>query len=121
MCNTSSNHDFGKWGEEIALQYLIEKGYRMLAARYRTPYGEIDLIVGNTTHLVFVEVKARKKVAAMASALSSHQYRRAQLAAEHYLASFPENDLLDIRFDAIMIDQGGMREHIEGIWEISPF
>lgn len=121
MSNTSDSHQFGRWGEQVALDHLIHQRYRVLATRYRTPYGEIDIVAQHNTTLVFVEVKARRRKNAMALALSPHQYSRAQQAAEHFLAAHADSNLLDTRFDAIMVDQGGVLEHIEGIWEISPF
>ena len=56
----------------------------------------------------------------MVPVLSTHQYKRAQQVAEHFLANNIECQLLDVRFDAIMVDQDGVLEHIEGIWEIDP-
>jgi putative endonuclease len=57
----------GRKGEAIACQYLLKKGYTVLAKNVRTPYGEIDLIVSQNDVanfpeqqiLIFVEVKAR--------------------------------------------------------------
>lgn len=49
----------GKWGEEIAANYLSGKGFEVLDLNVHTPYGEIDLIVKKGTEMVFVEVKTR--------------------------------------------------------------
>ena len=58
--NTFSNHkDFGKWGEAIALDYLIARGYQFVAANYRSTYGEIDLICQDGPVWCFIEVKTR--------------------------------------------------------------
>ena len=45
--------------ESRAAAFLIAKGYRILARRFRTPVGEIDIVAGRRNTLVFVEVKAR--------------------------------------------------------------
>jgi len=50
----------GKWGEEIALAYLLKSNYIRVAQGYRSRFGEIDIIVKNKEYLVFVEVKLRK-------------------------------------------------------------
>lgn len=50
----------GTWGEERAADYLREKGYRIVAAGYRSRYGEIDLIAADQEYVAFVEVKTRK-------------------------------------------------------------
>lgn len=49
----------GKWGEDLAVQYLSQKGYLILARNVRTEYGEIDIIAQRDQILVFVEVKTR--------------------------------------------------------------
>ena len=54
------NQWFGRTGEDIARRHLRKKGYRILHSRYRTPYGEIDLIAKRGDILSFVEVKTRR-------------------------------------------------------------
>ena len=49
----------GLSAESRAAAFLIAKGYRILARRFRTPVGEIDIVAGRRNTLVFVEVKAR--------------------------------------------------------------
>ena len=51
---------FGKNSEEIAAQFLLSKGYKILERNYRTPRGELDLVALDGKVLVFVEVKARR-------------------------------------------------------------
>ena len=51
---------FGKNSEEIAAQFLLSKGYRILERNYRTPRGELDIIAVDGDAIVFVEVKARR-------------------------------------------------------------
>lgn len=49
----------GKAGEKLALTYLQDLGYRILARNYRQPFGEVDIIANDHGTLVFVEVKTR--------------------------------------------------------------
>ena len=49
----------GRWGEEIAQRYLVEKGLLPVATNLRTRYGEIDLVMKDNNAIVFVEVKTR--------------------------------------------------------------
>lgn len=49
----------GNQGEEAACDYLMREGYVIIKRNYRTRYGEIDLIVENEDHIIFVEVKTR--------------------------------------------------------------
>lgn len=53
------NKNIGKIGEEIALQYLLQKGYILLKQNFTTHWGELDLILKKGNTVVFVEVKTR--------------------------------------------------------------
>ncbi len=55
----SHNQRIGRWGEQTAAQYLLEKGYEIVARNLRTPYGEIDLVARKEGFTIFVEVKSR--------------------------------------------------------------
>ncbi len=57
---TSKKQDIGKLGEDIAAEYLKNKGYEILERNYRKPWGEIDIVAQQSRELVFVEVKAQK-------------------------------------------------------------
>ena len=50
----------GLSAESRAAMFLIAKGYRILARRFKTPFGEIDIVARRRRALVFVEVKARQ-------------------------------------------------------------
>jgi putative endonuclease len=52
-------NQFGRKGEDIAVEYLKGKGYKILHRNYRTPVGEADIVVSDNDILVFVEVKTR--------------------------------------------------------------
>ena len=93
----------GAWGESLAAAYLQKKKYTVLASGYRCRYGEIDLIVADKKHLVFVEVKLRK-TNSFANAKDFVDYRkqnRLRTTAELYLSQNP-TDLIS-RFDVIEI------------------
>jgi putative endonuclease len=49
----------GKWGEQQAVKYLEQHGYRLLHLNKRTSYGEVDMVVTDGEMAVFVEVKTR--------------------------------------------------------------
>ena len=53
----------GKWGEQVAEDYFTSLGYKILARNFRTPYGELDLIIEaeiqNVKTILFIEVKTR--------------------------------------------------------------
>lgn len=56
----SSNIDIGRKGEDAAVMYLIQRGFKLIGRNIRTEYGEIDIVAENNGNLVFVEVKARR-------------------------------------------------------------
>jgi putative endonuclease len=58
--NKQTSHDLGKSGEKIALNYLIDNKYKIVARSYRLLRGEIDIIAYDQKTLVFVEVKTRR-------------------------------------------------------------
>lgn len=69
--------------ESRAAAYLMAKGYRILAKRYRTPYGEIDIVARRRNLIAFVEVKARASLDDAAFAVTprqQHHRRRPRLA-----------------------------------------
>ena len=97
------NNLAGAWGEAIAAQYLQKKRYRIVATNYRSRFGEIDLIVCNRHHLVFVEVKLRKsdRFASAFEYVDSRKQDRIRTTAQIYLSESPTK--LQPRFDVIEI------------------
>lgn len=97
------NNITGAWGEALAAEYLLKKKYTLLATGYRCRFGEIDLIVANKSHLVFVEVKLRKNnhFADALEFVDFHKQNRIRTTAELYLSQ-NETDLQP-RFDVIEI------------------
>ena len=93
----------GAWGEALAAEYLRKKKYTLIAAGYRSRFGEIDLIVANKKYLVFVEVKLRKNAnyAAAREYVDRHKQDRLRTTASMYLAEHPTK--LQPRFDVVEI------------------
>ena len=80
----------GLSAESRAAALLMAKGYRILAKRFRTPYGEIDLIARKRNLLAFIEVKARANLDDAAYAVTPRQQRRIIDAAQAWLMAHPE-------------------------------
>jgi putative endonuclease len=81
----------------------MAKGYRMLAMRYKTPVGEIDLVMRRGRVLVMVEVKARANYAAAAAAIHMRNQSRVMRAAQYFLIGHPAYANDTVRFDAVLI------------------
>jgi len=99
-----SAYDFGKSGEEIALKYLKNKKYRIVAKSFRFFRGEIDIIAYDQNTLVFIEVKTRKnkKFGLPEESVTPLKQRQIRRIAQGFLA---KNNLYDIecRFDVLSL------------------
>src|SRR3974377_2387927 len=62
--------------ESRAAAYLVAKGFRILARRWKSPVGEIDIVARRRGLLVFVEVKARQHLDEAAWSVTEHQRRQ---------------------------------------------
>ncbi len=100
----------GRWGEDLAANYLEAKGYQILARNWRSRHGEIDLVTRNAGSIAFVEVKTRKgrDFGLPEEGLTAQKANRIKRLAQDYLA---ENDLYDIDWSidlvAVELDQNG--------------
>jgi len=103
--------------ESRAAAFLIAKGFRILARRWRSPLGEIDIVARPRHLLVFAEVKARASLAEAAESVDERQRRRIAAAAEVWLAANPDKTIFDIRFDAILVPPGKIPRHIPAAFE----
>jgi len=104
------NSEAGKWGENIAADELRRLGYVILARRYRTRFGEIDIVAQDNETVVFVEVKARRtdRYGSAAESVTDWKQRRIAAMALDYLGWV---DRLDdpCRFDVVAVDGLGTR------------
>jgi putative endonuclease len=107
----------GLSAESRAAAYLIVKGYRIAARRWRCPVGEIDIVARRGKLLIFVEVKARASLDDAAYSVTERTQRRVAAAASAWLADNPDDALNDMRFDAILVAPRSLPRHIEGAFE----
>jgi putative endonuclease len=110
---------FGISAESRAAAYLIAKGYRIVARRWRCPAGEIDIVAKRRGVLIFVEVKAREKLDAAAEAVVVRQQRRIIAAAAVWLANHPDFGDVDIRFDVVLVAPKSLPRHIMAAFDAS--
>jgi putative endonuclease len=110
---------FGLSAESRAAALLIAKGYRIVARRWRSPVGEIDIVARRRRTLIFVEVKARLTHDDAAEAVIGRQQRRIIAAAEAWLASHPDDINCDIRFDVVLVAPKSLPRHIQAAFDAS--
>jgi putative endonuclease len=91
---------FGLSAESRAAMFLIAKGYRIAARRWKTPFGEIDIVARRRHALVFVEVKARERIDDAAEAVTERARR-------------------NISFDVMLVAPGKMPRHIANAFDTS--
>ena len=106
----------GHWAEWLCLWQLRLTGYRILARRYRTPMGEIDLIARRGRTLAAVEVKARGDLASAGDAVRPRQQRRVTRAFAQFLAGRPDLAGLSLRFDVMLVRPRRLPRHITDAW-----
>jgi putative endonuclease len=102
---TIKRQKLGKSGEDLAVEELQRRGYAILARRYRTRHGEIDVVARDGETTVFVEVKARTtgRFGGAAEAVTPWKQRRLVSMATDYLARRRLTDRA-CRFDVITVD-----------------
>lgn len=97
--------DLGKLGEDVACRELERRGYAIVARRYRTRFGEIDIVGERNRTVIFVEVKARRssRYGDAAEAVGPRKQRRVAAMALDYLARTRQLQA-PCRFDVVAID-----------------
>ena len=93
----------GAAGEVMAARYLRKKGYTLIAANYRTRFGEIDIIAADKKYIAFVEVKLRRtqRFGTGAEQVDQRKREKLRITAELYLQERPA--VLQPRFDVIEV------------------
>ncbi len=106
----------GHRGEWLASLALMLKGYRIVARRYRTKLGEIDLIARRGDLVLIVEVKARPSLIEAMEAVARSSERRIEGAADLWLARQPDHGRLSIRFDLVAVLPWRWPVHVENVF-----
>lgn len=104
----------GRWSEYRAALALLIKGYRIVALRYKTKAGEVDIIARRGDLVIFVEVKARKDLRAGVDSVSYTAERRIENAADHWLRRQSDATRLSLRHDIIVVRPWRWPTHFEG-------
>jgi putative endonuclease len=97
------NQRIGKWGEETAAEYLIQKGCEIVGQNVRTPYGEVDIVAKQGETTIFVEVKTRTSntMGLPEESITPRKREHMIACAEHYAA---EHEIDNWQIDVISIE-----------------
>ena len=109
-------HRAGLAAERLAALWLRLKGYRILARRWRSPAGELDLVACKGGIIAFVEVKGRGDAQTAAEALSRRQRLRLERAAGDFLRHHSRFAALSPRFDVFLVVAGHRPVHLRDAW-----
>jgi putative endonuclease len=107
----------GHRGEFLASLALTLKGYRIVARRFRTKVGEIDLIARRGDLVLVVEVKARRTLVEAMEAITVTAERRIEAATDLWLSRQPDYARLSVRFDMIAVLPRRWPVHVPNIFQ----
>ncbi len=97
------HNEFGKEGEQIAVNFLIKKGYEIKYRNYRYLKAEIDVVAQKNNTLCIIEVRSRSPnfIENIAETITKKKIGLLVMGGDHYII---ENDLdVEVRFDVITI------------------
>ena len=119
----ATSYSKGVRAEKLAAEQLRGDGYSILKERYKTKFGEIDIVALKGQCLVFVEVKAHSSVSDSLYAVTPKTRRRIEQSALWFLSEYPEYVGFDMRFDVIpfagdLSDGGILGEHLDNAWMV---
>ena len=106
----------GHSSEWLAGLALMLKGFRIVARRYRTKLGEIDLIARRGNLVLIVEVKARKSLMEAMEAIAYESERRIEGAADLWLSRQRDHAKISMRFDMVAVLPWRWPVHVENIF-----
>jgi putative endonuclease len=107
---TSKKQALGRWGEDLAAEYLSAKDYTIIGRNVRTDYGELDLVARKDGITVFVEVKTRSstKYGYPEEAITENKRTHLLESAQAFLQDHPEYDG-DWRIDVLTIQKASTK------------
>ncbi len=109
----SVSYHAGLSAEAIVERSYLDRGFTIVARRYRTRHGELDLIAQKDGQSVFIEVKQSATHARAAERVTARQMARLFDCARMYLASQPMGQDTDSRFDVALVDASGQLDILE--------
>lgn len=112
-------HSAGCLAEGSVARAYVDRGYALVAERWRGKGGEIDLILSKDDEYIFVEVKKSGRHAWAAERINARQIARICTAAQEFCGQLSTGLLTAMRFDGALVDQFGRVEIIENAFGVN--
>lgn len=106
----------GFFAEYLAAAFLLLKGYQIVAMRYRSKGGEVDIVARKGDLAIFVEVKARRRVDDAVFAVGYTTQKRIEAASLHWLSKQKDGERLSRRYDIIAVLPWRLPAHFRDVF-----
>lgn len=105
----------GDLAEQKVLHYFENIGFEYVAKNFKKRTGEIDLIMKNQTHIVFIEVKYRRQFDDFENIIDDKKIEKIYNTIEKFFIDFPHLNYLQTRIDIVFIDKTYEINHVQEI------
>lgn len=110
-------YNYGMDAEKMVIEHYTAMGFELVRHRYKTPYGEIDIIMKDSKSVVFIEVKARTNPK-HEEFLTQKQIKRCCDAALHFISNGGQGWLDEaLRFDLVVVINNRIEKIFENAWD----
>jgi putative endonuclease len=116
----AAHNELGKWGEDLAADYLERKGYTIIERDWKSGRRDLDIVAQDGNVIVFVEVKTRRNnlYGEPEESVDYHKLQNLQQAINHYLKF--KHICQEVRFDIIsVVGTIGTEPDIQHIQDVS--
>jgi putative endonuclease len=114
-----TNHYNGVSAEKFVITFLWSKSHKILSHRYKTPYGEIDIITQHQNTIHFIEVKYSTQLGSAINYINSKQKERIISAINFWISQNQDFQIKNLTYqiDAAIIYHGSSIVYIDNAWE----
>jgi putative endonuclease len=112
-----TNYARGVKAENLAVDYLKNYGYEILKTRYKTKFGEIDIIAKHEDCLCFIEVKMRGSERDALESVTPRIKKRIENSALFFLSENAAYNDFGMRFDVIAVTPPFHIRHLDNAWQ----
>lgn len=117
MNKKQKSYFFGLLAEYYIIIIFFFMGYILIKRRFKTKFGEIDLIFKRSNCVVAIEVKARSDTSIKAEeVVGRRQFYRITNSLKIFLNKYEKYSNFDIRIDIVLVYKNFIIKHIKNVW-----